>query len=73
MERKGWIYYKHNKPGSSRLGTAFLEIQSILEPDKKHMIELRSEMKKATEESGDEPGDEEEDQANHEEKDSPIH
>jgi hypothetical protein len=57
MERKGWIYYKHNKPSGSRLGTAFLEIQSILEPDKKHMIELKSEMKKAVEESGDEPGD----------------
>lgn len=57
MERKGWIYYKHNKPSSNALGNAFLEVQSILEPDKKHVIEIKKEQKKANEESGDEPGD----------------
>jgi len=56
MERKGWIYYKHNKPSSSRLGNAFLEIQSILEPGKKHIIEIKNELKKESQESGKKPG-----------------
>ena len=57
MERRGWIYYRRNKPSRSRLGTAFLEIQSILEPDKKHIIEVKKEDKKQSQELGDEPGD----------------
>lgn len=68
-ERRGWIYYKHTKPSRSALGTvvgyaatspwgaAFLEVQSILEPNKKHIIEIKKDQKKANEESGDEPGD----------------
>jgi hypothetical protein len=46
LERKGWLYYKHEKPGSHRLGNAFLEIQSILEPGKKIIIEAREREKK---------------------------
>jgi hypothetical protein len=46
MERKGWLYYKHEKPSSNRLGNAFLEIQSILEPGKKIIIEEREREKK---------------------------
>lgn len=57
MERRGWIYYKHIKPSSNALGNAFLEVQSILEPNKKHIIEIKKEQKKANEELGDEPGD----------------
>ncbi len=57
MERKGWIYYKHNKPSSNALGNAFLEVQSILEPNKKHIIEVKKEDKKQNEEAGDEPDD----------------
>jgi len=57
MEKRGWIYYRRNKPSSSRLGTAFLEIQSILEPDKKQIIEVKKEDKKQSQELGDEPGD----------------
>jgi hypothetical protein len=46
MERRGWLYYKHEKPSSNRLGNAFLEIQSILEPGKKIIIEEREREKK---------------------------
>jgi hypothetical protein len=55
MEKKGWIYYKHNAPSRTRLGNAFLEIQSILEPDKKHVIEVRDEIRKETQAQGDDP------------------
>ncbi|MCX6554206.1 MAG: hypothetical protein NTZ12_04200 [Candidatus Aminicenantes bacterium] len=52
MERKGWIYYKHNKPSRSSLGNAFLEVQSILEPNKKHIIEIKKEQKWEDAETG---------------------
>ena len=41
MEGKGWIYYKRSKPSRTALGNAFLEIQSILEPGKKLIVEVR--------------------------------
>ena len=52
MERKGWIYYKHNQPSRSRLGNAFLEVQSILEPNKKHIIEIKKGLKRDNAEPG---------------------
>lgn len=52
MERRGWIYYKHNKPSSSHLGTAFLEVQSILEPNKKHIIQIKKDEKRDDAETG---------------------
>lgn len=55
MERKGWIYYKHNKPSRSSLENAFLEVQSILEPNKKHIIEIKKEQKKEDKEIGADP------------------
>jgi len=57
MERKGWIYYKHTKPSRSRLGNAFLEVQSILEPGKKHIIQIKKEQKQKVSEAGDAPDD----------------
>lgn len=46
METKGWLYYKREKPSSNRLGNAFLEIQSILEPGKKIIIAEKEREKK---------------------------
>lgn len=57
MERKGWIFYKHTKPSRSSLGNAFLEVQSILEPNKKHIIEIKKELRKETAELEKKPGD----------------
>lgn len=54
MERKGWIYYQRNRPSRTALGNAFLEVQSILEPDKKHVVEVRRDEKRGVAESGDE-------------------
>lgn len=54
MERRGWIYYKHSRPSRTALGNVFLEVQSILEPDKRHVIEARDEMRKESREQGDE-------------------
>jgi hypothetical protein len=54
MERRGWIYYRKNKPSSTSLGNAFLNVQSLLEPGTKQVIEVRRE-KKDQHDSGDEP------------------
>jgi hypothetical protein len=42
-EARGWIYYRKKRGTSSRLGSAFLEVQSVLEPDKRHAAEVRKE------------------------------
>lgn len=57
MEGKGWIYYQRNRPSRTALGNAFLEVQSILEPDKKHVLEVRKDEKRDVAESGDEEGE----------------
>jgi hypothetical protein len=40
-ENRGWIYYKRRKPTTFVLGSAFLEVQSLLEPEKKHLAEAQ--------------------------------
>jgi len=55
MESRGWIYYRRKKPAGSSLGNAFLEIQSILEPSKKALVEIKKEEKKEQADSGDPP------------------
>ncbi|MFN8007060.1 MAG: hypothetical protein U0V70_08595 [Terriglobia bacterium] len=55
LERKGWLYYRHSKPSSSQLGNALLELQSILEPSKQHVMEVRLEERDQKPDSGDPP------------------
>ncbi len=43
MERRGWIYWRKSQGSASRGGNALLEFQSILEPEKKHLIEVKRE------------------------------
>lgn len=38
LERRGWLYYRHRRPTSGPR-TAMLALQSILEPDKQHVVE----------------------------------
>ena len=40
-ENKGWIYYLHRKPSTSALGNAFLEVHSLIEPEKRELVEAR--------------------------------
>ena len=42
MERRGWIDYRQTYPGrfnAGQVGPAFLAIQGLLEPDKRHAAE----------------------------------
>ena len=54
MEAQGWIYYrKHGSSGG--LGTAFLEVQSLFEPSKRHVLEVRRNEDAEDEDSGEPP------------------
>ena len=55
MERRGWIYYVKRQPSVSTLGTAALSVQSILEPDKKHVLEMMQQRRKERDDQGEPP------------------
>jgi hypothetical protein len=54
-EDRGWVYYLNRKPNSSTLGNAFLEIQSMIEPEKRSLVEARKEETVEEDEQGDPP------------------
>jgi len=41
MEERGWIYYLRKKPDPASLGTAFLELNKLAEPQKRHVLEVK--------------------------------
>jgi hypothetical protein len=43
MEDRGWIYYTRKKPDPASLGSAFLELHQIVQPDKKHILTVKRE------------------------------
>ena len=54
-ERRGWIYYLHRQGSSSTVGNAFLELQTMLEPGKKYILEVKRKERVVEDESGDPP------------------
>jgi hypothetical protein len=57
MEARGWISYRKKHGSSGGLGTAFLEVQSLLEPSTRHVLELRRNEDFEDEDSGDPPNE----------------
>ncbi|MGB9893990.1 MAG: hypothetical protein ACPLRA_06210 [Candidatus Saccharicenans sp.] len=53
LEIRGWIYYRRKKPSSSALSNACLEVQQLLEPSKKYIIEIKKDEKREQQEAGD--------------------
>ncbi|MCR4395207.1 MAG: hypothetical protein NUW07_00560 [Candidatus Saccharicenans sp.] len=53
MESRGWIYYRRKKPSSSALSNACLEVQQLLEPSKKYIVEIKKDEKREPQETGD--------------------
>jgi hypothetical protein len=43
LERHGWLYYRRTKPKGGAVSSMFLEMQSLIEPSTKHVIEYRKE------------------------------
>jgi hypothetical protein len=55
MERHGWIYYRKSRGMTTRAGNAFLELHSMLEPEKKHVAEIKQTQRKTQVPSGEPP------------------
>ena len=56
MEWKGWIDYRRTYPGrfnSGQVGPAFLAIQGLLEPEKRHAAEEQTAVKTERDAEGD--------------------
>ncbi len=43
MEDRGWIYYLKKKATSGTTASAFLELHSLIEPNKKHVLKIERE------------------------------
>ena len=55
MEWKGWIDYRRTYPGRinpGQVGPAFLAIQGLLEPEKRHAAEEQTALRTEEDESG---------------------
>ena len=58
LEWRGWIDYRRTYPGrfeSGQVGPAFLAIQGLLEPEKRHAAEEQTAARTEREEAGDPP------------------
>lgn len=58
MEGRGWIYYRKKKPSSSALSNACLEVQQLLEPSKKYVVQIKKDERRDQQEAGDLPPEE---------------
>ncbi len=58
-EARGWIYWRRKSPNLRSVGSAALELQSILEPGKKYVLEVqrRDEAREAAEVDEASPGE----------------
>ncbi|MGD1148583.1 MAG: hypothetical protein ABR961_11600 [Thermoanaerobaculaceae bacterium] len=56
-EERGWIYYRRKKASPGTLGSAFLEIQGMLQADARHTAEAIRIEAPEVEEHGDPPSD----------------
>lgn len=43
MEARGWIYYKHRKASPATRASAALELQTLIEPQKRHVLRVKQE------------------------------
>jgi hypothetical protein len=43
IESRGWIYYHKKKASPGTAASAWLEMQSLIEPGKKHVIQVQRE------------------------------
>ena len=59
MERRGWIDYRMTNPGHinpGQIGPAFLAIQGLLEPEKRHAAEEQTALRTSRDDRGCSPG-----------------
>jgi hypothetical protein len=54
-EARGWVYYMKSRGSSTRAGSAMLEVQQLLEPSKKHVIEIKRNQRGVSDDQGEPP------------------
>jgi len=54
-ESRGWIYYMKKRAQGGSLGSAFLEVQSIVQPETRHVIEMRQDERAERDDEGGQP------------------
>ena len=54
-EQRGWIYYRYKRCSRTAIGNAMLELQTIVEPSKRYVVEERKKIRKDEKDSGDKP------------------
>lgn len=55
-EERGFIYYRKRHGSSGAVSRAFLEVQSLLEPTKRHVLEEKARERVEEQDFGDPPG-----------------
>ncbi len=58
METKGWIYYLRKRASPDTMGAAFLELQRMVQPDARHILEIKQNQRVEQHDQGEpkEPG-----------------
>lgn len=51
-EDRDWIRYRKRPPSSTGIGTAFLQMQAIVERDKQHIVDQQREIREDEDEDG---------------------
>lgn len=54
-ESRGWIYWRKKNSSPGTVGSAFLEVHSLLEPSKKHVLVIQKEQHHEEDDEGDPP------------------
>jgi len=52
MESRGWIYWQKKRASSGTLSSAALSVQQLLEPGKRHVLEMKKEQAERREDDG---------------------
>jgi hypothetical protein len=55
MESRGWVYWRKKKHGSDGIGNALQELNSLMTPSIRHVIEHREKDLKQRDDQGDDP------------------
>lgn len=56
-EDRGYLYYRRKKPEGGAMGSALLELQGMLNPSARHIIEMKQSAVKHIRRESDAPGD----------------
>ena len=54
-ERQGWIYYRYKRASRTSIANAILELQTIVDPSKRYVVEERKKIRKEEKDSVDKP------------------